>query len=154
MNPIQAVKAAFRRTFDFRGRARRAEYWWFHALALAVACALDSASGTKVADVVFAAVFVVPGLSVTVRRLHDTDRTAWSLLIGLIPLAGTVMMLVWTASDGTVGSNRFGSSPKSVDAASYIAPPARLHRRTYLDSEGRVTGHEYFDSSGNVVRRE
>jgi uncharacterized membrane protein YhaH (DUF805 family) len=51
----------------------------------------------------------IPGLSVQVRRLHDTDRSGWWMLIGLIPLVGAIALLVFNCLPGTDGSNRFGN---------------------------------------------
>jgi len=53
---------------------------------------------------------------VTIRRLHDTDRSGWNLLWGLIPLIGTIMLIVFYCTDGTPGPNRFGPDPKARDA--------------------------------------
>jgi len=54
---------------------------------------------------------MIPGLAVSIRRLHDTDRSGWSLLLGLIPLVGPIILLVFYASPGTPGPNRFGYDP-------------------------------------------
>ena len=67
--------------------------------------------GTVTTIIVLA--FLIPGLTVSIRRLHDTDRSAWWLLIGLIPLAGLVL-IVFFCLDGSPGENRFGLSPKEV----------------------------------------
>ena len=67
--------------------------------------------GTVTTIIVLA--FLIPGLTVSIRRLHDTDRSAWWLLIGLIPLAGLVL-IVFFCLDGSPGENRFGPSPKEV----------------------------------------
>ena len=61
----------------------------------------------------FALALVIPGLAVTVRRLHDTDRSGWTILLGLIPLIGAIMLLVFYCSEGTPGPNRFGDDPKA-----------------------------------------
>ena len=54
---------------------------------------------------------LLPGLGVAIRRLHDTDRSGWWLLVGLIPLIGWIVLVFWYASEGTRGENRFGTSP-------------------------------------------
>jgi uncharacterized membrane protein YhaH (DUF805 family) len=56
-------------------------------------------------------VFLLPGLSASVRRLHDGDRSGWWLLLSLIPLVGFIILLVWFVSPGTDGPNRFGRNP-------------------------------------------
>ena len=59
---------------------------------------------------------VIPSIAVTFRRLHDTDRSAWWILIGLIPFLGALVLLVFTLLDGTPGDNRYGPDPKGVGA--------------------------------------
>lgn len=133
MNMIQAVKAVFSKYATFSGRARRAEYWWFLLfvfVAIFVLAYIDSAvlgfgtAETSVGDgsvsfsadggpltAVFLLATLLPGIAVTVRRLHDTDRRGWWILIGVIPLIGTLVLLWFYASKGTAGSNRFGEDP-------------------------------------------
>ena len=60
---------------------------------------------------IFAAAILLPGTAVTVRRLHDTDRRGWWILINLIPIAGTIALIVYTVERGTHGPNRFGAEP-------------------------------------------
>jgi uncharacterized membrane protein YhaH (DUF805 family) len=62
--------------------------------------------------VIYALAVLIPGLAVAVRRLHDTDRTGWWILIGLIPIVGFIVLIVFLATDGTPGPNRYGPSPK------------------------------------------
>ncbi|WP_455430719.1 DUF805 domain-containing protein [Phytohabitans flavus] len=57
----------------------------------------------------------LPGLAVAVRRLHDTDRTGWWVLIALVPIVGFIVLLVFFLMDGTPGPNRFGPSPKASE---------------------------------------
>jgi uncharacterized membrane protein YhaH (DUF805 family) len=56
---------------------------------------------------------LIPALAVNVRRLHDTDRSGWWLFIQLVPILGTIVLLVFLATDGTKGDNRFGPDPKA-----------------------------------------
>ena len=62
--------------------------------------------------VMFALFSFIPGLAVTVRRLHDTDKSGWMILIGLIPLIGGILLLIFLFSDGTRGANKYGADPK------------------------------------------
>jgi uncharacterized membrane protein YhaH (DUF805 family) len=55
-------------------------------------------------------------MALSVRRLHDVDRTGWWYLLGLVPFLGGIVLLVWFCTDGTRGSNRFGADPKAADA--------------------------------------
>ena len=108
----------------FSGRAQRSEYWLFYLfciLAYIVGALLDLAMGTLDPLTGFGAVsgiitlaLIIPSLAVSFRRLHDTDRSAWWLLIGLVPLIGGIVLLVFFCLDGTPGENRFGPNPKEL----------------------------------------
>lgn len=119
---------------DFQGRARRKEYWLFYLFVMVVQIVLMTISGASggmaegqnpggLAMVglgilgVFGLAIIIPGLAVSFRRLHDTNRSAWWLLIALIPLIGPVVLLIFTVLDGTPGPNRFGPDPKGRGAA-------------------------------------
>ncbi|MEA3047456.1 MAG: hypothetical protein QOJ53_1788 [Sphingomonadales bacterium] len=60
--------------------------------------------------------FIIPGLAVTIRRLHDTDRSGWNLLWGALPIVGGFILLYFYVCDGTGGPNRFGPDPKGEAA--------------------------------------
>jgi uncharacterized membrane protein YhaH (DUF805 family) len=108
----------------FEGRARRKEYWYyvlFYCLALITLLLVDDVTGTLsekagigLLSGLFALGTLVPSLAVTVRRLHDTNRTGWWVLIGIIPLIGDIVLLVFTVQDSQPGGNRFGPNPKGV----------------------------------------
>lgn len=61
-------------------------------------------------------VFLIPSLSVSVRRLHDVDHSAWWLLLIFLPIIGWIVLIVWNCTEGTAGPNRFGSDPKSPES--------------------------------------
>lgn len=106
----------------FEGRARRKEYWFFALFNILISLGLgmiDAATGTFSAEGgvgllggLYALAVLVPAIAVSVRRLHDTDRSGWWVLIVLIPLIGPIVLLVFMALDGTPGDNRFGADPK------------------------------------------
>lgn len=101
----------------FSGRARRSEYWWFSLIYVAAATVLI---GIGLAfNVPLLAVFllplIVPMLTVSVRRLHDTGRSGWWMLIALVPVVGPIVYLVAMTVDSASGSNQYGPSPKAVD---------------------------------------
>ena len=120
-----------RRYADFSGRSRRREYWmfflfnllisvavWFLLAVLFVAGLSETAMMTIMMPVfalygLAALALIIPGLAVTVRRLHDTDRSGWTILLGLIPLVGPILLLVFYCTEGTPGPNRFGEDPKA-----------------------------------------
>lgn len=61
---------------------------------------------------IYSLAVLIPGIAVSVRRLHDTERSGWWLLIGLVPLIGAIVLLVFMVQDSKAGSNRFGENPK------------------------------------------
>jgi uncharacterized membrane protein YhaH (DUF805 family) len=106
---------------DFSGRARRSEYWWFflfNALVGLVASVIDSilgtryGSGTGLVQTIVQLALLIPGIAVGARRLHDTGRSGWWLLIGLIPIVGWIVLLVFFVQDSQ-GENEYGESPKA-----------------------------------------
>ena len=105
----------------FSGRARRKEYWMFvlfNAIAYIVLMVVDLATiGSGVLPLVYELAVLIPSLAVGVRRLHDTDRSGWWLLIALIPLVGAIILLVFLASDGKPEANQYGLNPKLAPAA-------------------------------------
>ncbi|MFC0005044.1 DUF805 domain-containing protein [Micromonospora siamensis] len=130
MSPIDAVKSVFSNYASFGGRARRSEYWWFALFSWVVsivASVLDGAFGTQmgsgslgVIGLIVTLALLLPSIAVAVRRLHDTNRAGWWLLIALIPLVGAIVLIVFFAMEGTRGENRFGADPKT---ASYGVAP-------------------------------
>ena len=60
---------------------------------------------------------LLPSIAVAVRRLHDTDRSGWWILLGFIPIIGGIVLLVFYVLEGTQGPNRFGPDPKAAAAA-------------------------------------
>ena len=123
--PIDIYKSVLTDKYaDFTGRARRAEYWWFVLMNFIVITAiaivsliLYSVSDTLgvlgiVIYAVYALAVIVPGVAVAVRRLHDTNKSGWMILVGLIPLVGGILILVFYFTDGDPGPNQYGPSPK------------------------------------------
>ncbi|MEE8339241.1 MAG: DUF805 domain-containing protein [Xanthomonadales bacterium] len=108
----------------FNGRARRKEYWFFYLFYLIifiVLAFLDGVTGSFNESIgigmlsgIFILAMIIPGLAVSVRRLHDTDRSGWWILISLIPLIGGIWFLVLMVLDGTSGQNQYGPDPKEV----------------------------------------
>ncbi|MFG2640246.1 DUF805 domain-containing protein [Streptomyces sp. NPDC048370] len=104
----------------FNGRARRQEYWMFvlfNIIALIIVAAVDFAIGTyPLLYAVYALAVFLPGLGVTVRRLHDTGRSGWWILINLIPLVGGIILIVFLATEGNQTDNEYGPNPKLAPA--------------------------------------
>ncbi len=104
----------------FSGRARRTEYWMFFLINFIIVAVLDLIGlAVKLSTIlggIYGLAVLVPALAVGVRRLHDTGRSGWWLLIGLIPVVGTIILIVFMATDGQPGDNQYGSNPKQVSA--------------------------------------
>jgi uncharacterized membrane protein YhaH (DUF805 family) len=110
-----AVSSVLTQYTGFSGRARRSEFWWYSLFTFVVylvVALVDAALHTTVLGLVVGLGLLLPSLAVTVRRLHDTGRSGWWLLIGLIPLVGAIVLLVFECTDSEPGPNRFGPSPK------------------------------------------
>ena len=110
---------AWRKFATFSGRARRSEYWMFflfNMIASMVLFAVDAVAGTIFLGTIYAVAAFIPGLAVTVRRLHDTGKSGWWLLIGLIPVIGTIALIVFMFQDSQPGDNQYGPNPKMVAA--------------------------------------
>lgn len=107
---IEAIKLAFTHYADFKGRARRSEYWWFTLFNIIVS-GIIGAIIPELAGV-WSLVVLVPGLALCVRRLHDIGRSGWAYLIGLIPLVGGIILIVWFCKDSTE-DNIWGPNPKA-----------------------------------------
>lgn len=112
-----------KRSFDFRGRSRRREFWWFTAMQLAVLLTalivtfnvpgIEDTPGAIVwVPIIHAAIFALPTLAVQVRRLHDQDKRGWWLVLGAAPYLGAGLILWLMAQPGTWGPNRFGPDPR------------------------------------------
>ena len=116
MSAPTAIKVFLRNTLVFSGRASRAEYWWpllafaLSWFALSAALPAVGLSEERLGAVLAAYVLLValPFLSAAARRLHDTGRSSKKLFVGLVPVVGPLLLLVWTASEGDVDFNRFG----------------------------------------------
>jgi uncharacterized membrane protein YhaH (DUF805 family) len=108
----QAIKSGFRNYVNFSGRAIRSEYWFWTLLFVPiggrVAGSIDGLTGLHAVGPIFGFATLLPSLAVTVRRLHDIDYSGWWILIGLIPLVGAIVLIVWFCSKGTTSYNRFG----------------------------------------------
>lgn len=115
MDPTTALVKGLKSWNDFSSRSRRAEYWWFQVAYLVISMLagfLDAAAGANgIVQLVLSLVFLIPTLSVAVRRLHDTNRSGWWILLGFIPIIGWILLIIWYATRGDVGDNRFGADP-------------------------------------------
>jgi uncharacterized membrane protein YhaH (DUF805 family) len=114
--------AALNKYAVFEGRARRKEYWLFtlfNALIVTGLSFVDMFTGwyslegaIGMLSGLYSIAVLIPSIAVGVRRLHDTDRSGWWLLLCFLPVLGVVVLLIFFVLDGTPGSNRFGEDPK------------------------------------------
>lgn len=107
---------------DFSGRARRKEYWMFvlfNIIFAIVAMILDMVLGTAsvgyglISGLYFLAI-IIPNIAVAVRRLHDVGKSGWMVLISLIPIIGSIWLLVLMVTDSNPGENQYGQNPKEA----------------------------------------
>ena len=117
MDFVTAVKTCFSKYATFTGRAARSEYWFFalfYIIVSVIAVSIDLLVLQSTVTIVYyivAVCLLLPTLAVTVRRLHDTDRSGWWVLIAFVPLVGPILLLVWYCTRGTDQANRFGAAP-------------------------------------------
>ncbi|MEM7545654.1 MAG: DUF805 domain-containing protein [Pseudomonadota bacterium] len=115
MGFMEAVQTCLNKYATISGRARRAEYWWWTLFAILgsfVLTVVEMGIGlVGILSGIFSLAILIPSICVTVRRLHDLDRTGWWCLILLVPLIGAIVILVFAITRGTEGDNRFGPDP-------------------------------------------
>jgi uncharacterized membrane protein YhaH (DUF805 family) len=112
MEPINwFMKVVTQHYFDFNGRARRAEYWWFVLVFVIIDIVLSVIDSIvhlgNILSLIFYLAMLLPLLGAAVRRIHDTGRSGWFVLV-------PIMNIVWAASPGTVGPNEYGPDPKAA----------------------------------------
>lgn len=134
MSFIESIKTVLSKYVDFTGRARRSEYWWFvlffmignlvlgmvdsflFGTTVVTDTSVSASTDTPILSGIFGLAMLLPSIAVGVRRLHDIDKSGWWLLVSFIPLIGAIVLIVWFATGGTRGPNRFGADPLDPDA--------------------------------------
>ncbi len=125
----EAISSGFQNYTNFQGRASRSAFWWWQLFFVGVYL-LVHVVGTAILvfgvymEMLFVALagyivpvglyvlaMILPTLAVTIRRLHDLDRSGWWYFIGLVPVVGIIVLLVFFCTEGTRGDNRFGADP-------------------------------------------
>jgi uncharacterized membrane protein YhaH (DUF805 family) len=118
-----AITTCFQKYVGFQGRARRSEYWWWVLFFIIVAIVaniadtfVDPAAPGEMIHYgyiygIAALALILPSLAVTVRRLHDTNRSGFWIFLGLIPLIGAIILIIWYCQKGTASSNTYGPDP-------------------------------------------
>lgn len=111
----------FKKYAVFAGRARRMEYWMFILFNILVSLAIGFVCGllglvdeSGIIGSCYMLATFLPGIAVTVRRLHDTGRSGWWWWIVLVPFVGPIVFLVFVCSDSQPGANAYGENPKGA----------------------------------------
>lgn len=108
---------AFKNYVNFKGRARRKEYWMFVLFNFIVAIVLsiiDSLLGITILSTIYSIAVIIPSLALCFRRLHDIGKSGAWILLGLIPLIGEIVLIVFFCTDSQAGENQYGPNPKGV----------------------------------------
>ena len=127
MSFTESVRSGFDNYVNFDGRASRPMYWWwvlFAILASIVGNILDAIIGAQIFSILIGLALFLPGLAVAVRRLHDTDRSGWWILIGLIPIIGFIVLIVFLVQKSDPADNQYGPPPADQGGAVAAPPPA------------------------------
>jgi uncharacterized membrane protein YhaH (DUF805 family) len=114
----KAVKTCFTKYAEFSGRAARPEFWWFALFQFVVLTVLSMVSTALYGIVALG--FLLPGLAVGSRRLHDINKSAWLMLLWLIPVIGWILLIYWAAQPGDAGANSYGEPPSAGPAAAMV----------------------------------
>ena len=120
----EAVSDGFSKYATFSGRSSRSAFWWwilFYVLIVIGASIIDAAIKTQVVGGLVWLAFIIPNLAVLVRRLHDADHTGWWVLIGLIPLAGAIVLIVFACTDSGP-PNQWGDGPDGKGYMTVTSP--------------------------------
>lgn len=128
MSFTESIKSAFSNYAVFKGRASRPAFWYFYLFTAIVAfvliglqAAMASSNFAPVIAIVipiWSLAVLLPTIGLVIRRLHDTDRSGWWILVGFVPLVGFLILIVFLAMPGTPGDNKYGSPQMGTPAAS------------------------------------
>lgn len=104
----------------FSGRSQRKEFWIFilvNALIGAISAIISIALNTNIMGkfvLFYTLAIAIPSIAVAVRRLHDTGRSGWFIFLELIPIVGSIVLLIFMAQDSQSGANKYGQNPKEI----------------------------------------
>lgn len=122
MTMLEAIQSVFSNYANFNGRARRSEYWYFTLFNLIVSFILSMITvwiDSKIPLYIWQIALILPCIAVAIRRLHDTGRSGWFYLLVLIPLVGSIILIVFYCQDGQHGMNKYGPDPKNPGGFDY-----------------------------------
>ena len=122
----EAVRSGFENYANFSGRSSRSAYWYWFLFAILVSIVaniVDAAIGAPILTIITGLGLLLPGLAVAIRRLHDTGRSGWWILIGLIPIVGFIVLIVFYVQESDQGPNEYGPPPADLGQAAVAPPP-------------------------------
>ncbi|HMB40461.1 MAG TPA: DUF805 domain-containing protein [Balneolaceae bacterium] len=105
--------ATLQKYVEFSGRSRRKEFWIFTLVNFAISVIL-AVLGLDFISTLFGLAVLLPGIGVSIRRLHDIGKTGWWLLIAFIPLVGLIVLIYFYVQEGDTGPNEYGPNPKTA----------------------------------------
>ena len=154
---------ALKKYADFSGRAQRAEYWYFvlfNTIIVIILTILDGVlglydmrSGFGVLSGIYQLAVFIPSLAVSVRRLHDIGKSGWWLLVGLIPIVGFIILIVWFATDSKE-DNKYGQNPKGrMKKAISDDDLEQLEKLAKLKEKGIITQQEFEAKKREILNR-
>lgn len=111
---MEYFKDALSKYAEFSGRATRKQYWMyvlFYLIFYVVLSIIDSLLDTIFLSALYSLGLLIPSISIAARRLHDTGRTGWWQLIGIIPLIGLIVMIIFLVQESQ-GDNEYGPAPQ------------------------------------------
>ncbi len=140
----------------FDGRAHRTEFWLFFLFSFIISLFLGVivglVGGLWFVTTLYALAVLIPGLAVSVRRLHDTNRSGWWILTGLVPILGWIALLIFYIEDSRPGANQYGPNPKGVQATQPTQTvDERLRQLELLRSRGTITLQEYEERRQDII---
>ena len=112
MNFTESIQTCYKKFFDFSGRASKSEYWWFQLYQIIIyALSLIFQSDLALLFSIVVIANLLPIYAAAVRRIHDSNKSGWFVLLSFIPIIG-LYVFVLLVQDGSKGKNRFGAKPK------------------------------------------
>ena len=120
MGFFKAIGSGFGNYTNFSGRARRSEFWWWALFAFL----MGILTVIPILGWLIALAMLLPNLAMQVRRLHDTGHSGWWWSIGLIPIIGFIVLLIFYVTDSKPGPNQWGPNPKGIGNEIYEPAPA------------------------------
>ncbi len=138
----------------FEGRAHRTEYWMYFLFNFIISVGLaivGSAAGAEWLQILYVVAVFIPGLAVGARRLHDTNRSGWWQLLGVIPIVGWIALLVMFVEEGHPGTNQHGPNPWGKGLSEEKTADQRLRELDSLHNRQLITEDEYEEKRREIL---